>query len=315
MGWIVVTPAHNEAERLPGLAATLMAQTADLVSLWVVVDDGSTDGTGDCLPEPLPFPVHVLRRDNEGGLAHASEFAAFVFGADAGLELCPDATRVMKLDADVQLAPDYLAALADVTDEVGLVAGRIDEAEEPARADHTRGALKCYSREAYAIVRRLPRGLGWDVLDEVAVRSAGLRVEVWHRARSTVARHTGTSEGGLLSGRGRAGVVSRWTGYHPIYFALRLARYSLKRPVLVGSVAMAWAYASSGRGPFEAELRAAHRVEQKARLRRMLTGRSRPPTADRTRASAPPPSPTRSDADPGVLAASVAAERRADLPA
>ncbi|HET6908485.1 MAG TPA: glycosyltransferase, partial [Mycobacteriales bacterium] len=192
MGWIVVTPAHNEAERLPGLAATLMAQTADLVALWVVVDDGSTDGTGNSLPCSLPFPVHVLRRDNEGGLAHASEFAAFLFGADAGLALCPDATRVMKLDADVRLATDYLAALAAVTDDVGLVAGRIDEAEEPARSDHTRGALKCYSRDAYAIVRRLPKGLGWDVLDEVAVRSSGLRVEVWPQARSTVARRTGT---------------------------------------------------------------------------------------------------------------------------
>lgn len=310
MSWILVTPARNEADRLPGLAATLAAQTVDLIALWVVVDDGSTDGTSTCLPYGLPFPVHVLSRENQGGLAGASEFAAFLCGADAGLALRPDATRVMKVDADVRLAPDYLAALADVPDAVGIVAGRIDESEEPARADHTRGALKCYSRNAYALVRQLPIALGWDVLDEVAVRSAGLRVQVVPEARSTVARHTGTSEGGLLRGRRRAGVVSRWTGYHPIYFALRLARYSLKRPIVAGSAVMAWAYVTAGSGPFSASLRARHRAEQVARLRRIVSGGLKGRAVDRTRASFGPPPPTRSDADPDVLTAAAGASPR-----
>lgn len=311
MSWLIVTPARNEADNLVGLAQTLVDQDCSLIGLWVVVDDGSTDGTSTCLPESLPFPVHVLRREQGGGLANASEFAAFTFGADAGFAMCSDATRVMKLDADVRLAPGYLAALADTPASIGLVTGRIGGRGETSRRDFTRGPLKCYSREAYAIVRELPVALGWDVVDEVALRRSGLEVRVVDDAHATVARRTGSSEG-LLRGRRRAGVVSRWTGYHPVYFALRLLRYAVKRPLLLGSVVMAWSWATSGPGPFASELRATHRGEQVARLQGLFRVRSLTGGAGRVRASAVPPPPSHSDANPADLAAVADAARRAE---
>ena len=297
MSWLVVTPARNEADRLPAVARALAEQRRQVIGLWVVVDDGSTDGTADAVPRNLPFQVHVLRRDNSGGLLGASEFAAFLAGAETGLQLLPDADRVMKLDADVLLAPDYFDVLAPVAGAAALVSGRVEQRGESTRGDFTRGALKAYSRAGFDIIRDLPVALGWDVLDEVALRLAGYDVAVVPAAIATVSRRTGSSEG-VLAGRRRAGVVSRWTGYHWAYFGLRLARFAFRRPFVIGSVAMAYSWATAGAGPFSAELRRAKRSSQVSRLRNAVVLGRGSRSARRTRASSARSAPSRTHADP-----------------
>lgn len=266
-GWIVVTPARNEAERLESAADGLAAQAPGIVRLWVVVDDGSDDGTADLARSlSLPFPLEVVRRMPGAGLTNASEWSAFLAGARRGLERVPDAERVMKLDADVCLDPGYLAALADVDPTVGLTGGRLRGVREREQAGHVRGALKAYNRPAFEIVAALPAALGWDVMDAVAVRGAGHGVRVVPTATAVVTRRTGSSEG-LLSGRHRGGTVSRWVGYHPVYLLARLLRYTFRRPYVLGAVAMAVGYLRAGPGPWPDELKALMRREQADRLR------------------------------------------------
>ncbi len=43
--YVVITPVRNEAERFPRTIASMLAQTRR-PARWVIVDDGSTDGTG-----------------------------------------------------------------------------------------------------------------------------------------------------------------------------------------------------------------------------------------------------------------------------
>jgi hypothetical protein len=269
MSWLVVTPARNEAERLPRLAKSLAALHGDYIGHWIVVDDGSTDGTRDCVPTDLPFPVTVLSRTNDGGLGHGSPWGAWRFGTEHGLTLLPDATRVLKVDADVELDPDCFVQLA-TADDCGMSGAVIGgELEKSVRRDHVRGGVKSYSREAYEIVRTFPLALGFDVLDEVAIRSAGMEVRLVPTAVSWVTRLTGSSEG-LLRGRQRAGKVARWTGYHPAYMLLRVIRYLWRRPYVTGAAATAWGYLVAGPGPYSAELKRANRREQTARLRHLL---------------------------------------------
>lgn len=263
--WLVVTPARDEERRLPRLARSLREQTSPLIGLWVVVDDGSTDGTASTVPDDLPFPTMVLRRANSGGLSAGSEFAAFFEGVRAGLEHLPGAERIMKLDADIELAPDHLAQLA-ATPVPGVIGGVIVSPGEREQLHTIRGALKAYSREAWEVVERLPPMLGLDVLDEVAIRQHGMSVEVVRSATATTNRATGTSEGSL-AGRRRNGVMCRWTGYHPAVFALRIVRSLFRRPRLVGAVMLVVGYVTAGDSPFDAELRQAFRLEQRARLR------------------------------------------------
>jgi glycosyltransferase involved in cell wall biosynthesis len=269
--WLVVTPARNEADNLPHLAASLAAQTADVVGLWVVVDDGSTDGTATCVAwDDLPFPTAVIRRDGSAsGLARGGAFAAWYAGCDEGLRRLPAAERVLKLDADVVLTPTYLDELHRIPRSVGLIGGVVVETSEREHRHHVRGPLKAYNRAAYEVVRALPAAVGHDVMDEVALRAAGFEVRTIPSAQASLRRGTTTSEG-LLQGRIRNGKVTRWTGYHPAYVLLRLLRYAARPPYVVGSLAMLWGYLTAGGSPWSADLRRAHRAEQVARLRLLV---------------------------------------------
>ena len=90
----VIVPVYNEAERLEWvLRDRLFAAPCPVEREWILVDDGSDDGTGPILdeaPEWTSEPVHVLHKPNGGkgtavraGLAHASGDFVMVHDADA----------------------------------------------------------------------------------------------------------------------------------------------------------------------------------------------------------------------------------------
>ena len=59
-----LVPAFNEAERLPGVLAAVVGHPS--FERVVVVDDGSTDGTGDVA---LRHGAELLRAPSNGGKA------------------------------------------------------------------------------------------------------------------------------------------------------------------------------------------------------------------------------------------------------
>lgn len=267
-GWLVVTPARNEASRLPALAKSLRDQEVCPIGLWIIVDDGSSDGTGDAVcQDDVPFPLLVVRKQNDGGLRGGSAFTSFFYGAEVGLQHLPDAKRILKLDADVVLARGYFKALAAAPEEVALIGGVAAGWRDREQTDLVPGFLKAYNREAFEIVRALPRAIGLDMIDESALRHRGLEVRVVRDAHARV-RQIGETEG-ILRGRWRNGIVSRWVGYHPLYFAMRVLRYAVRRPVGIGAIALVWGYATSGSGPYPKELKAEMRERQRAKLRRL----------------------------------------------
>ena len=99
---IAVTPAHNEAEHIGDLIASVAAQTVR-PSCWVIVDDGSTDdtyaqiiahGAGHDFIVPITRPRPPERR-----LSAKAETVAH--GYQLALEHCPDAEFVVSMDADI----------------------------------------------------------------------------------------------------------------------------------------------------------------------------------------------------------------------
>ena len=267
MRLLVVTPIHNEANNIAVLAGQLENSTRK-PDLWVVVDDGSTDHGAELLsPLHLSFPHEVLSRSNDGGLIGGSAFKAWHSGVAWAEAQGSDWDAVMKLDADVELPAQYLGRALEALggENVGIAGGVLRNRSDREQTIHVPGPVKLYSAAGRRAIADLPLEVGFDVMDELAVKEAGLRVIVDKSLHFDVRRAIGASQG-LVHGRRRNGQVCRWTGYWPPYFLLHAVRYAFRRPRVVGSVSMMAGYLRAGSGPYPRSLRLAHAREQRAKL-------------------------------------------------
>src|SRR4051794_6286946 len=162
---LVVSPVRNEAAHLERVAAAMAAQTR-APDEWVVVDDGSDDGTEEllaALAAEIPFlrvvsPEDDLDPAEVDRLALAAAPRAFNVGLDHGRD---DFTHVAKLDGDVELPPDYYAVLLSrfaADERLGIACRDLIEPIGPEWVPltipphHVHGALKLYSRACLAAI-------------------------------------------------------------------------------------------------------------------------------------------------------------------
>src|SRR5205814_9188640 len=84
MKLIIQIPCFDEEDQLPATLADLPREVPGIDEVeWLVIDDGSTDGTVDVAR--THGVDHIVRLTNNKGLA-----AAFQAGLDASLKLGPD---------------------------------------------------------------------------------------------------------------------------------------------------------------------------------------------------------------------------------
>lgn len=125
----VVVPCHDAARFLPTTFAAMQANAADDIE-WLLVDDGSTDGTGALLSgfAPSAGTVRVLTNPAALGLAEARNTGVRVASG----------RYLAFLDADDWLAPGYLPRLADAIERLGVDFVRTDhvQAKGLTRATH-----------------------------------------------------------------------------------------------------------------------------------------------------------------------------------
>jgi GT2 family glycosyltransferase len=287
---LLVTPARDEASHLERTIRAVAAQTR-LPDLWLVVDDGSSDATPDILERwvaELPF-LRVLRapqHENAAAadrLAYAAEARAFNWALNC-VEI-DEFTHLGKLDADIELQPDYFERLLErFAQEPGLgVAGGalLEQGNGGWRltkvpAYHVRGALKLYSRECFAAIGGLEERLGWDTIDETYARMNGFATR---SLPGLTARHHRpvASRGGTLRGRARHGQCAYILRYSAWWVALRSFKVACSRPYGLSGLAFFYGYARSA-------IRRDGRVEDE-RFRRFVAGELR---ARARRTSAPP---------------------------
>ncbi|HWN22581.1 MAG TPA: glycosyltransferase family 2 protein, partial [Gaiellaceae bacterium] len=149
----VVVPAHDE-ERL--IAATI-AGIPEFVDRVLVVDDASTDATGERVRELADERVRLVVRERQGGVG-----AAIVTGYEAALEEGIDVTCVMA--ADNQMDPADLLTLVEP-----VARGEVDYAK----------ANRLVSGEAWKLIPRT-RYLGNAILSLLTKIASGY----WHVADS-----------------------------------------------------------------------------------------------------------------------------------
>jgi hypothetical protein len=202
----VIIPARNEADRI---AATVTAAAAlDGVGLVVVVDDGSTDGTGGLARQAGAV---VLRHVRNRGKAAAMQSGANAVGLVDQRERREHPRHLLFLDADLAesaarawpLAVPVLDGRADMTIAVfaatvklgghGLVVGLsgagISRAVGWKPAQPLNGQ-RCLTRAAFEAARPLAPGWGVETALTIDLMRQGFRVaevevDLAHRATGT----------------------------------------------------------------------------------------------------------------------------------
>ena len=112
MKYVLITPAHNEERFIGKTLESVTAQTL-LPECWIIVDDGSTDSTGDIIERYAKrYPwIQVIHRP----LRTERNFGAKVYAFNAGLQQVQSLRFdvIGNLDADVSFDGDYLAFLME----------------------------------------------------------------------------------------------------------------------------------------------------------------------------------------------------------
>ena len=251
--YCLISPCRDEAEFMLRTLESVHAQT-ERPTLWVIVDDGSTDGTPVVLRhwEKKHDYIRVVTRSDRGtrklgGGVIDAFYAGYETIDPAGFDY------VCKLDLDLELPAGYFATLMDKMEadpRLATVSGKpyMDLGgrlvSEKCGDENSVGMTKFYRREAFEDVGGFEREVMWDGIDCHVARMRGWRAESLDEPglRFTHLRPMGTSDKGWWTGRERHGFGQHYMGTHPLYMVAS-AFYRLSRPpVGLGGVAMLWGY-------------------------------------------------------------------------
>lgn len=200
--YVIVTPVHNEESYIQYTLKSVIEQTFVPVQ-WIIVDDGSTDGTTDIITSYIAnFPwIKLVTNPTigvkpEGG---SKIVRAFYFGYSS-LNIS-NFDFLVKLDADLTLPPRYFEEVSKAFSEdssIGMCGGFLTEysagkwKKASSAKYHLRGAIKAYRKSCFDQIGGIPYSLIWDGIDEMKAMSLGWNVKILdlevkhHRKRSTI---------------------------------------------------------------------------------------------------------------------------------
>lgn len=256
--YVVITPVRDEAEHLEHTIRSMVAQTVRPAQ-WILVNDGSTDATGDIIERWAAehdwiMPVHLSDRPSgekasRGKRAvEAKEIEAFYKGVSA--LTCEGWEFIVKLDGDLGFEQDYFQrCFAEFLDDakLGIGGGEIYNLleghlqTEPNPGFHVRGATKIYRRACWTAIGGVIPSAGWDTLDEVKANMLGWSTRTFSQLQVTHYRFTGAANG-LWRNAVKNGMWSYIAGYHPVYMVARCAKGIFRHPVILGSAGLFYGY-------------------------------------------------------------------------
>jgi len=281
--YVLITPARNEAKYIELTLNSVVAQTI-LPLKWVIVSDGSTDGTDEIVKKYASDHSWIeLVRMPERSERH---FAGKVHAFNAGRAKVADLTYevIGNLDGDVSFDEKYYEfLLGKFAENPRLGVAGTPFIEGSAQYDyrftdiaHVSGQCQLFRRECFEeIGAYVPRKIGGiDLVAVITARMKGWQTRTFlgktfihHRQMNAATQHA-------LMVPFKGGRGDYILGSHPLWEVCRCVYQMTKRPILVGGslrlIGFLWAMVTRVEKDVSNDFVEFRRSEQMHRLRNFL---------------------------------------------
>lgn len=246
--YVVVTPVRDEAEFLPFAIESMRSQTM-LPAVWIIVDDGSTDGTAELAATAAASThwIKVVRRTNRG---FRQPGTGVIDAFNEGYRLIEQAdwNFLVKLDGDLSFEPTYFERCLERfkrDPRLGIGGGTIcrkiaGQLQSEAPGDprfHVRGATKIYRRECWRSIGGLFGAPGWDTIDEYKANMLGWTTYTFPELHLCHYRHAGGAQG-TWKNWVKNGLANYVAGYHPMFMLCKCLKRINQRPRVIGAAGL-----------------------------------------------------------------------------
>jgi biofilm PGA synthesis N-glycosyltransferase PgaC len=289
--YVLITPARNEAAFIELTIKSVVAQIVRPIK-WIIVSDGSTDGTDDIVTKYLaenPW-IELVRMPERQERHFAGKVHAFNAGYDKVKGIPYDV--IGSLDGDLSFDNEYFSFLLGKLSEnsaLGLVGTPFQDGQNKTydyrfvSIEHVSGACQLFRRQCFEDIGgyKPVKGGGIDHIAVLTARMKGWKTRTFTEKVSLHHRPMGTAERGTFKARFKTGSLDYALGGHPLWELFRTCYQMSKRPFIIGGLTLLagyfWAFATRAERPISPELVKFRRSEQMQRLRNFLSGKGSSP--------------------------------------
>lgn len=252
--YIIISPVRNEAKHLPGTIESVASQTV-LPVQWIIVDDGSTDGSKEILEGAASRYswISVVPRDDRGMRKPGTGVIEAFYDGYSQIN-SSNWEFLVKLDGDVSFEPDYFErcfARFHADTKLGIGGGLVcreangtlvqESTVDP--AFHVRGATKIYKRECWEQIGELIKAPGWDTLDEFKANMLGWKTLTFAEIKLVHHKFAGSADGSWTNWV-KNGLANYIVGYHPLFMVLKSVSRMPRKPYAIAGLGLLTGYFS-----------------------------------------------------------------------
>ena len=243
--YVLITPARNEAAFIEETIRSVVFQTV-LPLKWVIVSDGSSDGTDDIVAKYTAKHqwIELVRLPERRERHFAGKAHAFNAGYSKVAHL--DSDVIGNLDADITFDEQYFAFLLDKfakNPQLGVAGTPFKEESHQydyrfTSIEHVSGACQLFRRDCFKeIGGYVPIKIGGiDLTAVLTARMRGWQTRSFPEKNCIHHRQMGTAKQHPLMVAFRGGKGDYLLGSHPLWEISRCIYQISRRPLLLGGI-------------------------------------------------------------------------------
>ncbi len=255
--YLLISPCRDEVAYIQTTINSVVNQSLPPAK-WVIVDDGSTDGTREIVlaAARLHSFIQVVQRSDRGKRSVGpGVIEAFYTGYDT-IEPS-DYDYICKLDVDLDIPPTYFETLVERMGEhprIGTCSGKPyflgrsgELVSERCGDENSVGMTKLYRTECFREIGGFVRQVMWDGIDGHRCRMLGWIACSWDdpSLRFIHLRPMGSSQKNIFTGRTRHGAGQYFMGTDLPYMTASAIYRMMVPPYAVGGGMMLYGYLKS----------------------------------------------------------------------